>query len=96
MLFRVVLRGDPPVLEAHIRHWAIEQVRGDQGEFLAGFLQHGIQRRAPGDQAPAGRSTPTSGQYGGIAVQHPDICGRHTQRIGYHLGKGCRRALAVG
>ena len=46
MVLEGVPREDPPVLEADIRHRAIEQVGGDQGEFLAGLLQHDVQRGA--------------------------------------------------
>jgi hypothetical protein len=41
-----VLREDSPVLEADICHRGIEQVGGNQGEFLAGLLQHDVQRGA--------------------------------------------------
>ena len=92
----VVLREYPPVLKADICYRAIEQVGGDQGEFLAGLLQHDVQRRATSDQAPAGCCPPTSGQECGIAVQYLDLRRRYAQHIGHHLGKGSGRALAVG
>jgi hypothetical protein len=87
-LLRLVLGRDPLVLEVDIRHRTITQVGGNQGEFLAGFQQHGVQRRATGDQATAGRSPSTGGQDRSIAVQHSNISWRHTQHVGHHLGKG--------
>jgi hypothetical protein len=95
-LLRVMAGAGLAVLETDILHRAIKEMRGDQGEVLLGLLEDEAQGGAPSDEAAAGGRSATHGHDRCIAVHHLDVCRRHAQRIGHHLGKNRGGALAMG
>ncbi len=79
----------------HVFLFAIDQMGGDRGQFLARLLQNYVQRGAAGDQATAAPGSSTSRKNAGVAMQHLHIRRGHPENVRGNLGKGCLRTLAM-